>query len=167
MDILKKYLLGISIVYGVIFVVIIYLMFHRYYIKKKDAGMKITTIKRPMEVIGRKLILYIVIFIASSVNITNDIILVLPVIYSWIAIILLAWFSLQPQQIYENGILVSTGFIKWSNIKCAESTDAKENVITVTLYENHFGSNTVKLYCYPGVATNFVDVIASNMNMDL
>ena len=50
---------------------------------------------------------------------------ILPNIYSCIALVIFVWFDLQPQQIYEKGILVSIGFIKWSEIQSVESADKK------------------------------------------
>lgn len=178
MDILRKYIIITSILFVCLYVGILILMFYRYYVKKKEGGMKITTIKRPIDVIGRKIATYIILVIFMSVRIPSDMVpndmiskdmillLILPVIYSFIAIILLAWFDLQPQQIYQNGILVSTGFIKWFEIKCAESLDDKERIIKVTLHKSRFGSNTIKLSCFPGLAPNFVDLISVNLEDD-
>lgn len=178
MDILRKYIIISSILFGCLYVGILILMFHRYYVKKKEGGMKITTIKRPIDVIGRKIATYIILLIVLNVRIPSDMIpndmisndmilfLILPVIYSFIALVLLAWFELQPQQIYQNGILVSTGFIKWSEIKCAESQDDRDRIVKVTLHKSRFGSNTIKLSCFPGLAPNFVDLISSNLEDD-
>lgn len=178
MNILRKYIIISSILFGCLYVGILILMFHRYYVKKKEGGMKTTTIKRPIDVIGRKIATYIILLIFLNVRIPSDMIpndmisndmrllLILPVIFSFIALVLLAWFDLQPQQIYQNGILVSTGFIKWSEIKCAESLDDKERVVKVTLNKSRFGSNTIKLSCFLGLASNFVELISANIQDD-
>lgn len=178
MNILRKYLTISSILFGCLYVGILILMFHRYYVKKREGGTKITTIKRPIDVIGRKIATYIILLIILNVRIPSDMIpndmisndmislLILPVIYSFIALGFFAWFDLQPQQIYQNGILVGTGFIKWSEIKCAESQDHKERIVKVTLHKSRFGSNTIKLYCFPGLAPNFVDLISADLEDD-
>ena len=55
MGILTKYLIILSIIYALFFGCIIFLLFYRYYYKKKEAGMLITTIKRPFDVLCKKI----------------------------------------------------------------------------------------------------------------
>ena len=82
----------------------------------------------------------------------------------FIALFLLAWFDLQPQEIYENGILISTGLVKWSDIQCVESLEMKDHIIKITLINYRFGTKTINLHCFPGLASNFVELISTNVN---
>lgn len=162
-----KFIFGISLLYGCIFICIIIHMVNRYYIKKKDAGKLITTIKCPLAILVRKIASYILMFIILNTRVSTDVLFILPDIYSFIALILFAWFDLQPQQIYQKGILVSTGFIKWSEIQYVESPDIRNHMIVVKLKKRRFRSNTFKIYCFHGLATNFIDLITERLNDDI
>ena len=164
MNTITKFLIIISLIYSVLFATLIFFIIHRYYNAKKKCGLKLTTIKRPLDVILRKIATFVILFIAMNMRITDDFFLLLPVIYSFIALFLLAWFDLQPQEIYENGILISTGLIKWSDIQCVESLEMKDHIIKITLINYRFGTKTINLHCFPGLASNFVELISTNAN---
>ena len=162
-----KFIFGSSLFFAFLFIGIIVIVVHRYYVKKKSAGDKIVTIKRPFDVLGRKICSYILIFLIFNLRISSNLHFILPNIYSCIALVIFVWFDLQPQQIYEKGILVSIGFIKWSEIQSVESADKREHLIKIKLVKSKFGNNILKIYCYPGMATNFVDLITQHLNNDI
>lgn len=162
-----KFIFGISLFFAFLFIGIMIIVVHRYYVKKKSAGDKIVTIKRPFDILGRKIGSYILIFLIFNLRIPSSSHFILPNIYSFIALVIFVWFDFQPQQIYKKGILVSIGFIKWSEIQSVESVDEREHLIKIKLIKSKFGNNILKIYCCPGMASNFVDLITQHLNNDI
>lgn len=39
-----------------------------------------------------------------------------------------------------------------------------EHIIKITLINYRFGTKTIKLHCFPGLASNFVELISTNVN---
>ncbi|MEE0751626.1 hypothetical protein [Frisingicoccus sp.] len=123
----------------------------RYVVGKKVTGDIVLKLKKPQDVVVKKLAAYgILIFMVSFRHSNNN--LKYLIFVSFGAIIVCAVFDFLPQRLCENGILVRTGFIQWEMIKKVDDVTKMGTKVEVILKKQRYGSNRIVLYCLPGMS---------------
>lgn len=56
-----------------------------------------------------------------------------------------------PQRIYENGILLNTGFIEWSDIQSVKEGSEADEKIMLRLRKQRYGTRDAAIYCLQGM----------------
>lgn len=127
----------------------------RYFPKKEKTGEFVMTLRKsPETMIKEGIVCGGIIIIMSSRFMTQGRELIHMVVVSVLTaemIIMFIIIRFLPQRLYENGILLNTGFIPWSDIQSIKEGGDMDDRLCLRLNKQRYGSREVTIYCMSGM----------------
>lgn len=152
-----------SMIFIIICAIIIWVIcVKRYFVGKNVSGNVVLVLKKPQDIVVKKLSGYGILLFMMSFRYSNSHLNEL-VFVSVGAVVVCAVFDFLPQKICEKGILVRTGFVRWDMIQRVNNVAEMGTQLEVILKKQRFGSNRLVLHCLPGMSETIEDYINQNI----